>query len=290
MHTPSDNTPQLHIVIAHSREGPRTMNTWLSQLRTMPNIWKLGTKTTVYTKSKLDETNKFMSISKCDELHHLRNRGREGGTFLHHIVKNYDNLARFTMFIHEHPVGLNEATGLFDEAHYDALRYQLKNSTGFINHGLNEPGIGWCNCGDCEGPETHQFPLVPQIMALYTDKVCQGKQRVAMYNQFVVSRDRIQARPKRIYEYLLELVVAPKHHWIHGEKEPWQVLGWMDGSSPEHPLFLYTLERLWSGLFGCDEDPWAEGCVMFSDKDQPAKAITPSVGEPESDTDGIAEI
>ena len=267
-----DRSLQFQIVVAHNKARPHAIHKWLGQVRNVPNIADLGVGTTIYTKGHIHDLDEFRNITGSDEIFRLRDRGREAGTYLHHIIKNYDNLANYTFFTHEEPIGIAPETGAFDEAHYDALRYVFDNQTIFMNHGLNEEGVGWCHCGDCEGHAGSQYPLMKQIMSMLSGEACHGRQRTILFNQFIVARERIVARPKWIYNYLLELVTAPKDHWIHKQEQPADVLSWMGGkSTPEHPLFLYTIERLWSGLFECDEDPWAEGCKMFLDRDGPAE-------------------
>ena len=267
--------PQFNIVVAHFRENPNAMRKYLDQIRKIPNLARLGTETTIYTKSRIKlRQDNFKNITAADSLFRLRDIGRESGTYLHHIIQNYDNLPQYTMFLHDNPVGRVEETGLFAESYYDVLRYALKNTTGFLNHGPMEPGTGWCYCGDCPGPNGGSFPLMPQIMAIVNSDACynteQG-QRVALGGQFVVHRDRITAHPKWVYEYLFDLVMAPHTHWIHGQKEPREILEWMGGASkPENPLFAATMERLWSQLFGC-ADPYQEGCAMFLDRGGPVE-------------------
>lgn len=48
----------------------------------------------IYNKSEEELTNNFMQI-------HLDNIGREGETYLNHIIQNYDNLSEYTIFIQD---------------------------------------------------------------------------------------------------------------------------------------------------------------------------------------------
>ncbi|KAL9631939.1 MAG: hypothetical protein Q9164_005622 [Protoblastenia rupestris] len=261
------------MVVSHYKQSPRAIYKYLDQLRKIPNLAKLGTKTTIYTKSRSKmNMDDFKNLTAADSLFRLRNVGQDSGTYLHHIVQNYDHLPRYTMFLRDDPVGLVDQTGLFDEPHYDSLRYALRNTTGFINHGLIEPGTGWCHCDTCHGPYGGFFPLMPQIMAMVNGKACHATgngQRITLDGQFIVARERILARPKWVYEYLFDLVTAPREHWIHKQTEPREILEWMGGeSTPRNPLFAHTVERLWAVLFQC-EDPYREGCAMFLDRGGP---------------------
>lgn len=259
------------IVIAHKDAHPHSAALWLNQMRHTIGRLDLTLHTTIYTRGHTADLDILQNITQAEDIYRLHNRGRAVGTYLHHIVLNYHDLANFTYFTYDQPVGLNEETGQFDEAHADALRYSFRTTTGFLNHGLNEKDVGWCECGECDRKEGYSFPLMKQIISTLNGRPCRGRQRTVLFNQFIVSRERILSQPKWLYHFLLDLITAPEDHWIHEQKEPSEVLKWMGSrSSPEHPLFLYTVERLWSVLFGCGSDPWAEGCQMFLDKDGPA--------------------
>ena len=59
-------------------------------------IFYTNIKVIVYNKSGFDITLKNNSIQK-----HLNNVGREGETYLNHIINNYDNLSEYTIFIQD---------------------------------------------------------------------------------------------------------------------------------------------------------------------------------------------
>ena len=82
-----------------------------------------------------------------------------------------------------------------------------------------------------------------------------------MFNgHFIVSRKRVLARPRRIYEYLKELVDAREDNWIHSEPEP----NWFEKdkgkSMPSNPKFGHTLERLWHVIFNCSNPAQLVDC------------------------------
>ena len=244
---------------------------WLDQVRDMVQASNSTIRTTFYTQGRIADFALFKNLTRCNDIHQLHGRGRAVGTFLHHIVLNYESLANFTFFTYDQPVGLNAENGKFDEAHSDALWFEFGENTGFLNHGLNEKDVGWCTCGECDGREGYSFPFMSLVIPALTGKQCQGRQRTVLFNQFIVSRERILSQPKWVYHLLLDLVTAPDDHWVHQQQQPREILKWMGGrSTAEQPLFLYTIERLWSVLFGCADDPWAQGCVMFLNMDGPA--------------------
>ena len=81
-------TPVMEIVIANYEEDIE----WVNKI---PRA--LYNKLTIYNKGK--PKNYDSLIKKGATVHTLPNIGREGHTYLYHIVMNYDNLANVTMFL-----------------------------------------------------------------------------------------------------------------------------------------------------------------------------------------------
>ena len=83
-----NNTPDLEIVIANYEEDIE----WVNQIPT-----DLYDKLTIYNKGK--PKNYDTLINKGAKVYSLPNIGREGHTYLYHIIANYDNLANVTVFL-----------------------------------------------------------------------------------------------------------------------------------------------------------------------------------------------
>jgi hypothetical protein len=83
-----NKTPDLEIVIANYEEDIE----WVNQIPT-----DLYDKLTIYNKGK--PKNYDTLIEKGASVYSLPNIGREGHTYLYHIITNYDNLANVTMFL-----------------------------------------------------------------------------------------------------------------------------------------------------------------------------------------------
>jgi hypothetical protein len=83
-----NDTPDLELVIANYEEDIE----WVNKI---PRT--LYTKLTIYNKGK--PKNYDSLIKKGARVHTLPNLGREGHTYLYHIIKNYDNLANVTIFL-----------------------------------------------------------------------------------------------------------------------------------------------------------------------------------------------
>jgi len=78
--------PQIHIVIAHYSEAPYYIKAWTDNMRTMSYIQQLGIKVIIYTKQAGTDLAALKESSGAEEVVWLPNVGREGGTYLHHIL------------------------------------------------------------------------------------------------------------------------------------------------------------------------------------------------------------
>ena len=86
---------QLQIVVAYYNQ--------LDFFTTIKNI--NYNKCIIYNKSEsnisLHDMISHMPCSKINMIEYLENKGREGETYLHHIIQNYDNLSEYTLFIQD---------------------------------------------------------------------------------------------------------------------------------------------------------------------------------------------
>ena len=224
---PPADKPQLHVVINHYEEEPFYISTWLDDLRIVPYVKTLGLHVTIYTKGPSPNLEQLKETTAADEVIHLPNTGREGGTYLQHILKTYDDPPLFTLFTQAYLRKAQVDTGPESGHLMDWLTARLENKfdseTGFMSldrkHDI-------CHCGHCTDMGKAFYPLWPQLYTLMTERVCsQQDSNIMSFNgHFIVSRKRILARPRHMYEYLQELVEAPEDHWLHKEKEP----AWFD--------------------------------------------------------------
>ena len=254
--------PQFELVISHYNENLLKVKEWVAAVREMPFVKELGSTVTVYTKNKHANLDQIKEVLDAAEVIRLPNVGREQGTYMHHINKTYDHIYPYTMFSQAAITGLND-TGNASRPFVDwldqSLRYKLTNETKFFNlqHGGNPI---FCACGRCP---TGHFPLLPQLQALFDNKICDSteKQSISWLGQFIVAKEKVIARPRWIYEYIGSLVDAPKGHWIHQEQEPTALREALGESVPDNPLFGHTVERIWPTLFNCSNEPEMQGCM-----------------------------
>jgi Protein of unknown function (DUF3431) len=124
----------------------------------------------------------------------LENVGREGHTYLYHIIQNYDQLDDHTCFLQGYP---------FD--HTPDLERQLNNFDGKPFHILSHRVFDINLCYD-----TTDFSLHPLLTATY-NKVFGTPKASHEFTfgagaQFIVSREIILSRPRSFYENIIHLL------------------------------------------------------------------------------------
>lgn len=254
--------PQLDVVIAHYTEEPYYIKVWTDSLRAIPYMQELGMRIVIYTKGSM-ELAAIKEASGADEVIQLANVGREGGTYLHHLLSVYDDPPQFTLFAQAKlKKAQEEGSGKMTQWLQDRLRTKFGKKTGFMSMDRKHD---ICYCGHCTDMGQDEFyPMWPQIYSMLQGKVCQHLEgHVLSFNgHFIVSRKRILARPRWIYQYLQALVDAPDDHWIHSEPEPKWFENEKGKSIPSNPKFGHTLERLWHTIFTCDDPAKVVDCDM----------------------------
>ncbi|KAF6229826.1 hypothetical protein HO173_011256 [Letharia columbiana] len=252
--------PQLDVVIAHHSEEPYYIKVWTDSLRSIPYMQELGMRIIIYTKGSM-ELAAIKEASGADEVIQLPNVGREGGTYLHHLLSVYDDPPQFTLFAQAKlKKAQEEGSGQMTQWLQDRLRADFGNETGFMSMDRKHD---ICYCGHCTDMGRDDFyPLWPQIYSILQGDVCQRLQgHVLSFNgHFIVSRKRVLARPREIYQYLQALVDASADHWIHSEPEPTWFEKDRGKSIPSNPKFGHTLERLWHTIFRCDDPAMVVDC------------------------------
>ena len=175
----------------------------------------------------------------------LENIGREGHTYLHHIVNNYDNLSEYTVFLQGDPV----------YPHSPKLH-------GYLNYLLyaNEiiPEFFWFSEriveGDFEYKREDYHSIFPNIKYAY-EKVFGKQPEMETFifgagAQFCASRDKIRERPVEFYKNILDIF----------EHDPGEELdelsikllgnpGIDEEFLPRNPEFGLHMERFWGLVF-----------------------------------------
>ena len=261
------NGPELHAVIAHHSENPLLIKAWTDSLRSIPYARQLGTKVIIYTKGLSSQTDisALQNDTGADSVISLPNIGREGSIYLHHILDHYHNPPAYTLFAQAEPqaaqIESGPRMGALQDWLMDRLKRRFTSTTAFMSLASHHD-IGRCGYYTDMSPQGHIYPLWPQLYALIEGNVCAKNQtQVTTYHgHFIVSRQRILARPRKLYKHLQELVNAPEDHWIHGEQDPTWFEQHKGPSKPSNPKFGHTLERLWHTMFGCGDPAEVVDC------------------------------
>ncbi|KZP20702.1 hypothetical protein FIBSPDRAFT_741950 [Athelia psychrophila] len=245
--------PQLEVVFAYYAEPLEGLPVIINDITREVNWW--NTKVTAYHKGlgdlhsprntsaravQAEILTDFVAKTGVDEVVPLENIGREGATYLRHILHHWDDLAYQTIFLQGHVV--------FEDEFWERLKL-INERVGFMRLALPS-----------SGPEPSRLThIYIQLWALPDDKPYPDEPLLATYHgQFIVSRERIRRHPKHKYEKLLSILEAPLDDPIHNE-------GWGYKDTPEspaNPFFGHSLERAWTLIFECDDPLIERDCWM----------------------------
>ena len=125
----------------------------------------------------------------------LPNVGREGHTYLYHIIQNYDQLDDHTCFLQGHPFDhtpdLEKRLQMFDHS----LSFNvLSNRVYAINL-----------CYDPTDFSLHRL-LIDTYKRVFAVSKTSHEFTFGAGAQFIVSREAIRSRPKSFYENLLQIM------------------------------------------------------------------------------------
>ncbi|GAA6017161.1 hypothetical protein JCM11491_001839 [Sporobolomyces phaffii] len=277
---PNDLSPTtVDIVISYYDEELPRVKDHINGVRDLDFTKDRDARVIIYNKGPLgtDEIRKGMDLRDNDEVVPVDNVGREGETYLKHILLLYNNTVSSTPW----PLSATDkslsgplghlrrktlaAHTFFLQPHlaWDfvaAPRMKLLGpTTGFAHFGPLVEG----DCG--KDTKVHvDFPLWTQLYSIFRGSLCApGGQTMAWSAQFLVSRDRILANAYHKYAYVDELMSAPADHWIHNMWGP------NESGGPSNPAFGHSVERAWPAIFDCADPRHARECpdeVMDRDK------------------------
>ncbi|KAF3004863.1 hypothetical protein E8E13_005633 [Curvularia kusanoi] len=232
-----DYVPQssLEIVLSMYKEPIDEVQELISHLKSMPAL--SDARVTIYIKDSEANSTNIEYQTGADYAVTLPNIGREGETFLNHILNRWDSLARQTVFLQ---AGIHNPREIYTHI----SNYYSRSQTGFLN-------LGWsgavCNCEDCGdkffwNDNAHLFPRI--YNRIYNSTDC-DKVLLSYKGQFIVSAARIRGINKDIYHALWKAFIDERS-WAH---QPEVLQGRPDSMSA--PDFGYTMERMWNLLFQC---------------------------------------
>lgn len=196
---------RLHLVVARYKEDVD----W---------IWKVSPNWIPYVYEKADNLTLARGISE-----QLNNVGREAHTYLHHILSRWDNLPDFAAFVQGDPV-----------FHHKNLVEDL-NVVANYPYPMNWWPLGhYCECDWNGAPQHGGLPIGATWESLTGQRRNYFKFIVGA--QFIVSRERIQARSRDFYERCLALVDKDRGATVGGQNDG---LSWG----------AHIMERFWEHIF-----------------------------------------
>ncbi|EDR15324.1 uncharacterized protein LACBIDRAFT_301450 [Laccaria bicolor S238N-H82] len=250
----------IDVVLSYYRENVTTVAQGIQALREQLGSRGFSSKIIVYSKDEsLPVNNSLQTLLGADSIIRLSNRGREGGSFLTHILSQYDRAQRYP---HEFSSHILFGQAILDVQDIVNSRISvLRKETSFLSLGR----YAECDCGrDAHGLKKY-FPRMREICAMFTGRLCPSGGQLCTYKgQFIVSSKSILRNPKRLYQDLFDVLTAPEGHWIYddaGDKE-WEWSG--SKSSPSSPFFGHALERSWPTIFGCVDVLVSRRCSLSS--------------------------
>ncbi|GAA5844303.1 hypothetical protein JCM9279_001761 [Rhodotorula babjevae] len=274
--------PSLDIVIAHHSRPPSAVAHHLAALRLVPHVRKSRARIYIYEKGGWSDDELLRGLSgaidpRRDEIVRLPNVGREGGSYLEHIVAHYNAstsaatqpsgsggaswatrgglgggersvrpFADLTLFLQEHLAWPGVAG--------PRLRRTLSPRTGFLSLGPYMTNL----CGRDSEVGT-EMGGINEVFELVKGRSCtEGNEEDRMlstwFGQFAASRRTLLKNELGVYERLVRMVEAPNDDPIHQQYNP------SGPSTSSNPAFGHALERSWPMLLHCDDKRIAERC------------------------------
>jgi hypothetical protein len=232
------------IVISAYAEPHSSIAHMISSIKSTSYLSTLQPRVIIYTKNPATDLSNLQNTTGADIVQPLPNLGREGATFLHHIVNSWDNLAEKTMFIQAHAHNMRELIPRIDS-------YLVPN-TGMLSLSFSGETCSCMNCEDHFG-WSDTWSVVPSLYESVYQQPCEDDTEVLLSykGQFVASAKRIRGVQKSVYEGLLETITS-ESGWSHDERFVSQ------SDSPDNPDFGFVVERVWSLLMQCAVDEKVE--------------------------------
>lgn len=227
------------IVVSMYRESPSAVKAMLNTIKTTKYISTLQPRVILYTKDPNADLYLLKNDTSADIVRQLANVGREGGTYLHHIVTHWDDLAQQTMFIQADVHDPEELLSL--------IKSYLVPKTGMLSLGYTAIQ---CKCGACEDIFSWEdrWKLVPDLYRKLYNRSCDTNTPILLTykGQFIASSGRIRGIGKIIYEDLLQALTSMEG-WSHDLGERYSE----HKNSPDSPVLGFTVERIWGLLMQC---------------------------------------
>ncbi|KAM0711151.1 hypothetical protein Q7P35_001890 [Cladosporium inversicolor] len=229
---PAKSDRSFDIVVSYHDEALPALISTLTSFLVLPNVASLTQRVILYAKASDSPTSELqinltmgLPPNTTVLVRELPNKGREGETYLHHILDNYDNAT-----------GLADHTMFLQAEMHDPLYMRPRITQYFV------PQTGFLSlwhletvCSSSTSCRDHSTwnsdPEVLESVFRTANNDTDFADVVTTYRgQFITSAPRIRANSKSMYEDLDRRFTA---------------------SEEENPLWGYDLERLWGVVMQC---------------------------------------
>lgn len=224
------------IVVSMYKEAPSTLNGTLTRILSLSTI-PLNPRVFIYTKDENVNLASLQTFFPQAQIIRRPNIGREGETYLHYILANWDSLAHHTLFTQAGVDHLGKVQHRIDN-------YFIPERTGMLNLG-SVPEV--CDCHQCADPYWHDYSgTLAKVYEMANNRTC-GWLMLTYKGQFIASAARIRGAGREVYQYLHDALTG-EGSWAH---QPEYLKEVADLDSMNAPALGYSLERLWGGILQC---------------------------------------
>ncbi|KAG9656798.1 hypothetical protein KCU64_g5626, partial [Aureobasidium melanogenum] len=189
-------TSNIDIVMGMYHELLSHITHTFSLLKAIPAIGSKSPRLILYTKDPLADTTELQHLTNATKVIQLPNVGREGHTYLHHIISSWDELATQTFFLQ---------ASIHNPRQFSArVKNYYTSETGMLSLGFSGQSCECNNCGDRFGWQDRSG-IVEKTWKEVFNQTC-GEQMVLLSykGQFVASAARLRANDKSLYEELMK--------------------------------------------------------------------------------------
>jgi hypothetical protein len=235
------------IVVSMYQEDPLQVKEMLDRIKGTSPLRELEPRIIIYTKDPTADLYALKLSTGASTVSRLPNLGREGGTYLSHIIDQWDSLAQQTMFIQAHPHNMRELI--------PRINTYLVPETGMLNLGFAGVSCACDRCGDMFDWED-KWSVVPALYERIYSHACTSSTPPILLSykgQFIASAQRIRGIEKKIYGGLLNTITSVDG-WSHNSSVIGDMRGGTGVDSPDNPYFGFTVERVWGLLMQCATD------------------------------------
>jgi hypothetical protein len=181
--------------------------TKLNEIKALAPLRNLTINTYVYTKDNSANIQEIQATLNTSHVSILKNVGREAGTYFTHILREWDNLARHTMFIQAEPHEFDSAKNRITD--------WFQPDTGVLPLGQVES----CECVNCQDmwDSGRTFPRIEELYSAMNGEFCPKRIAISYLGQILVSANRLRSRGPSTYKYLKGVLESDMEHFIHAD-------------------------------------------------------------------------